>query len=48
MPRHGRTRFRPTVERLESRAVPAVLDVTTTGDVVDPADGLLSLREAVS
>jgi parallel beta-helix repeat protein len=40
-------RFRPGVEVLEARAVPAVLNVTTPLDEVDPNDGLLSLREAV-
>jgi hypothetical protein len=44
-PKHAR--FRPLLEALEDRAVPAVLHVTTTLDVVDPNDGLLSLREAV-
>jgi CSLREA domain-containing protein len=38
---------RVRLETLEGRAVPAVYYVTTTADVVDPADGLLSLREAV-
>jgi hypothetical protein len=46
--RHGsRPRFRPGVEGLEDRSVPAVLNVTTTLDVIDPNDGVLSLREAV-
>lgn len=48
--RHGansRPRFRPAVEGLEAREVPAVLTVTTTADVLDPNDGVLSLREAV-
>src|SRR5262249_45144884 len=40
-------RFRPGLEVLEDRAVPAVLNVTTTLDVLEPNDGLLSLREAV-
>ena len=40
-------RFRPRLEGLEDRSVPAVLNVTTTLDVVDPNDDLLSLREAV-
>jgi hypothetical protein len=40
-------RFRPTMELLEDRAVPAVLNVTTSLDVIDPNDGMLSLREAV-
>src|SRR5262249_54358938 len=40
-------RFRPTMELLEDRAVPALLNVTTSLDVIDPNDGMLSLREAV-
>jgi CSLREA domain-containing protein len=36
------------VEALEGREVPATFTVTTFADVVDPADGRLSLREAVS
>jgi predicted outer membrane repeat protein len=40
-------RFRPGLEVLEDRTVPAVLNVTTPLDVVDPNDGVLSLREAV-
>jgi predicted outer membrane repeat protein len=43
----SRPRFRPAIEALEDRSVPAVLNVTTTLDVVDPNDGLLSLREAI-
>jgi predicted outer membrane repeat protein len=42
-----RPRFRPTVEGLEARDVPAILTVTTTADLIDPNDGILSLREAV-
>src|SRR5262249_34206769 len=45
--RQRQARFRPSLEKLEDRAVPAVLNVTTALDVVDPSDGLLSLREAV-
>src|SRR5262249_38236323 len=44
---HRAARFRPGLEILEDRAVPAILNVTTALDVVDPNDGLLSLREAV-
>jgi hypothetical protein len=40
-------RCRPRLEVLEDRAVPAIFNVTTTLDVIDPNDGLLSLREAV-
>jgi CSLREA domain-containing protein len=36
------------LECLEDRAVPATFNVTTTLDVVDPADGKLSLREAIT
>lgn len=47
-PRRKPSRFRPRIEGLENRLVPAVLNVTTFADVVDPNDGRLSLREAVS
>ena len=40
-------RFRPPLEMLENRAVPATFSVTPPLDVVDSADGLLSLREAI-
>jgi CSLREA domain-containing protein len=40
--------FHPRLESLEDRAVPATFNVTTTLDVVDPADGNRSLREAVN
>jgi predicted outer membrane repeat protein len=36
------------VEPLEGREVPATFAVTTVADVVDPLDGRLSLREAIS
>src|SRR5262245_16338629 len=47
--RHQRTprRFRPALERLEGRAVPATFTVTTTLDTV-AADAKMSLREAIS
>jgi predicted outer membrane repeat protein len=45
--RRPNARFRPGLEILEDRAVPAVLNVTTALDEVNPNDGLLSLREAV-
>ena len=47
-PRRGRrpARSRLRLECLEDRAVPATFTVTTALDVVDPADGRLSLREA--
>jgi hypothetical protein len=40
--------FRPRLESLEDRATPATFAVTTALDVVDPADGKVSLREAVN
>src|SRR5262249_41449777 len=45
--RRGRKPVRLRAEALESRTVPAVYNVTTAADVVNPNDGLLSLREAV-
>src|SRR5262249_7694298 len=44
---HRANLIRPRLEILEDRAVPATFNVTTTADVVDANDGLLSLREAV-
>jgi CSLREA domain-containing protein len=38
---------RLSVESLEGRCLPAMFVVTTTEDIVDPDDGVLSLREAV-
>src|SRR5439155_9148678 len=38
---------RVVLEALEDRTVPAVYAVTTAADVVDPNDGVLSLREVV-
>jgi CSLREA domain-containing protein len=40
--------FRPTLEVLEGRRAPAITNVTTTADVVDPSDGVTSLREAIN
>ena len=40
--------FRPRLESLEDRSVPATFNVTTTLDVIDPADGKRSLREAIT
>jgi CSLREA domain-containing protein len=39
---------RLSVEPLEGREMPATFTVTTVADVVDPNDGRLSLREAIS
>ena len=36
------------LECLEDRSVPATFNVTTTLDVIDPADGKRSLREAIT
>ena len=44
-------RARPStlrLECLEDRSVPATFNVTTTLDVIDPADGKRSLREAIT
>jgi predicted outer membrane repeat protein len=41
------SRFRPTLEVLEDRAVPATLTVNTTLDVLGHTNGLLSLRQAI-
>lgn len=41
-------RFRPALESLEDRRVPTVFFVTTQLDVVNPNDGKLSLREAIT
>ena len=45
---HSRLCARPRLECLEDRSVPATFNVTTTLDVVDPADGKRSLREAIT
>lgn len=39
--------FRPWLERLEDRLVPATFLVTTRADILNPTDGVLSLREAI-
>lgn len=46
-PRQSKTRVRLGLELLDDRLVPANFVVTTTQDVVDPNDGVLSLREAI-
>ena len=49
-----RPRLTPTLtrrlhlEHLEDRSVPATFNVTTSADVIDPADGKRSLREAIT
>jgi len=40
--------FRPQLETLEDRCVPATFTVTSLSDVADPNDGALTLREAVA
>src|SRR5947209_14472507 len=40
-------RFRPKLEMLEDRAVPATLTVNTTLDVLGHDNGTLSLRQAI-
>ncbi len=44
---HPASRFRPSLEVLEDRAVPATLTVNTTLDVLGHANGMLSLRQAI-
>jgi CSLREA domain-containing protein len=41
-----RTRFKPSVDHLEDRAVPATITVTSLADNLD-ADGQITLREAI-
>src|SRR5437899_12921418 len=45
--RNGWRCARLRLEALEARLAPAVYNVTTVTDVVNPNDGVLSLREAV-
>src|SRR6476646_8774623 len=40
--------FRPTVEGLEHRLVPATIVVNTTADLISSPPGVVSLREAIS
>jgi predicted outer membrane repeat protein len=40
-------RFRPRLEALEDRAVPATLTVNTTLDILGHTNGMLSLRQAI-
>jgi predicted outer membrane repeat protein len=47
MTRNGQV-FRPRLDLLENRAVPATFTVTTTIDELIPGDGKLSLREALT
>ena len=43
----GRSRFRPTLEQLEDRAVPATITVTSAADTI-AVDGKVTLREAIT
>src|SRR5258708_5205129 len=45
--RHPARRFRPALDVLEDRAVPATLRVNTTFDVLGHDNGTLSLRQAI-
>ena len=47
-PRKRTACFRPRVEAMEGRTLPSTFTVNTTLDVVDPNDGKLSLREAIT
>jgi hypothetical protein len=46
--RRGGSSLRLRLECLEDRSIPATFNITTTLDVVDPADGNRSLREAIT
>src|SRR5437868_4056196 len=48
MKRRQSRSFRPRIECLEDRLAPATVMVTTVADVVNPRDGKVSLREAIT
>ena len=40
--------YRPRIESLEDRRLMAVITVTGTGDAINPTDGVVTLREAIT
>ncbi len=40
--------FRPRIEVIENRLLLAVITVTSTGDAINPNDGVVTLREAIT